>query len=146
MCILNHFDTFRDRSSSWQHPYGRNGCVIAMDHDHIPQDARDPRVHEEKLERIEALWKHGKDFTRFGHSACQDMVHSCARLKQGETTQKSRCILHFGKSYVRTRSCISIPSELWQLVRFSRIWLKELRCLFYRSTDQVLAEHKKSKT
>ena len=46
---------------------------------HIPQDARDPRVHEEKLERIEALWKNGADFTRFGHSASQDMVHSCAR-------------------------------------------------------------------
>ena len=68
------------------------------------------------------------------------MVHSCARFKQGEITQKSRCILRFGKL------CISVPSELWQLVRFSRIWLKELRCLFYRSTDQVLAEHKKSKT
>lgn len=67
---------------------------------HIPQDARDPRVHEEKLERIEALWKHGEDFTRFGHSACQDMVHSCARFKQGEITQKSRCI-HFGNYIAR---------------------------------------------
>ncbi len=40
----------------------------------------------------------GEDLTRFGHSACQDMVHSCDRLKRGEISRISRCILHFGKS------------------------------------------------